>query len=123
MNNYILWIKDNSFIFPLISIVLASWPLFQKWQARRNRQEKVRQFQAICKNIIKSSKGGDCLYWPDKDLYLCPVCLYSENRITPVFEDEQSGYYTCDHCKSRRIFNRITVEIARQLAVQQKKAT
>lgn len=112
------WIKDNTFIFSIIGIGLASWPIFQKWKIQKSRRSATLHFQNIYQKIKKSPTGGDCLYWPEEDQYICPVCLYSEKRITPVFEDDQSGYYTCDHCHSRRVYNRITVELTRRLAEQ-----
>lgn len=107
-------IRDNAFIFSMISMGIAIWPNYQNWKIQKRKKAQQMQFQTVCQQIRKSPNGGDCLYWAQEDQYICPVCLYSENRITPVFEEDQSGYYTCDRCKSRHLFNRINAEIAKK---------
>lgn len=79
-------------------------------QAIKDELKEYMAVDEIDNEIIPSPLGGDCLFWRTKNQYICPTCWYSNKKTTPVFDEDDTGYFCCKTCGQKGKFNPQTIK-------------
>lgn len=79
-------------------------------QAMTDKLNEYMSVDEIDNEIIPSPLGGDCLFWHTKNQYICPTCWYNNKKTTPVFDEDDTGYFCCKTCGQRGKFNPQTIK-------------
>lgn len=61
-------------------------------------------------DIIEKIDGIDALYHKNFKIWICNFCWYSENKISPVKDDNNNGYFRCLKCGEAGIIDKQIVE-------------
>lgn len=66
---------------------------------------KYKSIEKTKEQITKSPLGGECLFWTLYNQHICPVCWYNNQNITPVFDQNNTGYFKCQICGQEGIYD------------------
>lgn len=59
---------------------------------------------------VEQSTDGEFFVLKQKKMPICPICWTAEHKPFPIYEKEESGMFTCSHCKHKGIYNKIKVQ-------------
>lgn len=88
----------------------------QKKSNIRDELEKCRkEIDGLRKELdlyeaVKQSATGEYLVQKETDMAICPICWPKIHKAIPIYEDSDTGKFTCGCCQHTGIFDRIKVE-------------
>lgn len=120
MEETLTWLSANlgTVIIPVICVFLT-YALTVRHERKKDRAASNKALQKENEDLLSqlqiyeatsSSQTGAFLVRKKDNEPICPVCWRAEHKAIPIYENSDTGYYTCGKCGQTGIFNRKKVQ-------------
>lgn len=80
----------------------------QELEKCRKEIGELRKKLDVYEAVVRS-ETGDYLVQKESGAAICPICWPDRHKPIPIYEDSDTGKFTCSSCRHTGIFNRIKV--------------